>query len=197
MFEQIEEVPCIPALGRQDSLDLTMSYLRDNTKAKFTLIIPADDCSDEVSTVASSNFASQNTFETPEKSKRKQSWSDFNNFDTIYEKIENFLDQENLHITSPSPVIQRRTLKPCLALPNFDGLCQNIKQNAQDGLNILSGQDNNKTATLPAFLVKRAASSGVGSKTVIITSETKPGFSRSSIFQNRSTIVVPPKLSLV
>jgi len=168
-------------------------------KLKEIKAFPLDDFEDEFSTMDSVNLFSQN-IETPVKSLHKRSYSDDMalGFDSIYEKIESFLDKEGLHVISPSPILTCKTLKPCLRMSELSKI--NMSQSAK-----LSGSNNKaitsmnpcfslKTA-LPMFMVKRTVSTdsvnNVNNAKNLLLSETKFSFKRFSECSKDSALESP------
>jgi len=161
MIDHIDEViseVCTPPQFKGSLFDINGDLSLNCAKIKIVISLPQEDCNDEVSTNTSSNFCSQ-TFEVPDKLPRKRSTSgDFTStFEKIYSNVESFLDTEGLHITSPSPVVQCKTLKPCMKMSELTVLTQNFAKGQNSPC--LSAGPMSKSA-MPSFMVKRTASSG-------------------------------------
>ena len=187
MIDQVEETYSAltsPAQIKGSLAELNM----DCPKYKIILSLPQEDCNDETSTAASSRFCSQ-TFEMPaEKVPRKRSLSnDFTfNFDKIYTNIESYLDQEGLYITSPSPVVHCKTLKPCMKMSDLSIFTKNLTE--KGGISpCLSAGPMSKSA-LPSFMVKRASSSGNVTKVkCALFTETKRNSAMSAFYSCQNT----------
>jgi len=188
MIDQIDDVfPILdsPESNCQGSLvELSGLHIPDSDKLKNIYSFPMDDFVDDTSTMASSNLCSQ-TFETPVRSLRKRSYSDemILGFDCIYDRIENFLDKEGLHVISPSPILKYKTLKPCVKMSEITNMTQSAKLPSINNKATISMPicPVLKTA-LPAFMVKRTSSSGsVNNVKNILLTETKVGFNRFSL----------------
>lgn len=181
MIDQIEEVHSevsSPAQFKGSFFELNSEISLSCAKVRIVINLPLEDCNDDVSTTTSSNLCSQ-TFEIPDKIPRKRSTSnDFtSNFDKIYNNVESYLDGEGLHITSPSPVVRCKILKPCMKMSELCVLTKN-NTNGQNSPCLSAGPMMSKSA-MPSFMMKRTASSGnVTRVKVALFAETK----RSSLF---------------
>jgi len=161
MIDQVEEIHsalCSPIQTKGSLFDLNCGLNVDYAKYKIILNLPQEDCNDETSTATSSKFCSQ-TFEILDKVPRKRSLSnEFTfNFDKIYNNIESYLDKEGLHVTSPSPVVHCKTLKPCMKMSE---LCVFTKNLQKGGFSPCVSAGSMSKSALPSFMVKRASSSG-------------------------------------
>jgi hypothetical protein len=185
MIDQIDDVfPVLdsPENNCQGSLvELSGLHILDSEKLKNIYSFPMDDFGDDTSTMASSNMCSQ-TFETPVRSQRKRSYSDemIIGFENVYDRIENFLDKEGLHVVSPSPILKCKTLKPCLKMSEITNLTQSAKlQSTNNKAKVSMPVCPALKTALPTFMVKRTASSGsVNNIKSLLLSETKVGFNQ-------------------
>lgn len=162
----------------------TFDYILDQEFAKPQVSIPLyiSELNDEISTMNSFNQA----FEGLEKLSPKPSClvsskdSILEDFDVLYEKVESFLDREDLHIAPVSPVLVCKTLKPCVAFTELTELCFRTKSST---VSEPRPQKDIQGAAMPKFLARRANMPGVVNNVkTLLLNETKEGIKGSSIF---------------